>query len=119
MLAVNRNAPKQLFLWFGLTFLLGLSFLGMELYEFNHLITEGHTWQKSAFLSSFFTLVGIHGVHITAGLLWIGILMLYFKRRGLTESIGRKFKLLSIFWHFLDVVWIFIFTVVYLLGVIK
>jgi cytochrome o ubiquinol oxidase subunit 3 len=116
MLAVHRKSKSQTLLWFAVTFLLGLSFLAMELYEFNNLIAEGHTPQKSAFLSSFFTLVGAHGLHIFSGLLWLGILLVYVVFRGLNESATRKLALLSLFWHFLDIVWIFIFTVVYLLG---
>lgn len=117
MLAARRKQLSLTFLWFGLTFLLGISFLGMELYEFSHLLSEGYSWQTSAFLSSFFTLVGTHGVHILGGLLWFAIMFGYIARRGLTESAIRKFIWLSIFWHFLDVVWIFIFTIVYLMGV--
>jgi cytochrome o ubiquinol oxidase subunit 3 len=105
-------------LWFGLTFLLGLAFIGMELYEFNHLIHEGHTWQSSAFLSSFFSLIGTHGLHITAGLIWLSILLGYMIMKGLNENVTRKLALLSVFWHFLDIVWIFIFTFVYLMGVV-
>ncbi len=116
MLGVHRKSKAQTLLWFGVTFLLGLSFLSMELYEFSNLIAEGHTPQKSAFLSSFFTLVGAHGIHIFSGLLWLGILLVYVIFRGLNESATRKLALLSLFWHFLDIVWIFIFTVVYLLG---
>ena len=87
--------------------------------EFSTLIHEGNTPQKSAFLSAFFTLVGTHGLHIISGLLWLGIMLIYMIRRGLTESATRKLTLLSIFWHLLDVVWIFIFTVVYLMGALK
>jgi cytochrome o ubiquinol oxidase subunit 3 len=115
--AMYQKHKNQVLLWFVITFLLGLSFLGMEISEFGHLISEGETFQKSAFLSSYFTLVGTHGLHITAGLLWLGILLIYTATRGLTENVIRKFTLLSLFWHFLDIVWIFIFTIVYLMGV--
>jgi cytochrome o ubiquinol oxidase subunit 3 len=118
MLAVRRQNKKQALLWLSLTFALGLSFLGMELYEFNHLVSEGFTWQHSAFLSAFFTLVGTHGLHITGGLLWLAILLAFIAKRGITDSAVRKLTLFSIFWHFLDVVWIFIFTIVYLMGVV-
>ena len=117
MIAAHQNKKKNVLAWFGITFLLGLSFLGMELYEFSHLIHEGHTWQTSAFLSAFFTLVGTHGLHITGGLIWLGIVLGYILLRGLNANATRKLLLLSIFWHFLDIVWIFIFTVVYLMGV--
>jgi cytochrome o ubiquinol oxidase subunit 3 len=101
---------------FVLTFLLGVIFLAMEFSEFSHLISEGNGPNRSAFLSSFFTLVGTHGLHITAGLFWMGILLVQILRRGITDANLRKLTLFSLFWHFLDVVWIFIFTVVYLFG---
>jgi cytochrome o ubiquinol oxidase subunit 3 len=118
MLASYRKNKQQVLAWFSLTFLLGASFLGMELFEFNHLISEGHTWQTSGFLSSFFTLVGTHGLHITIGLLWMGIMLIYIARKGINDSAMRKLTLLSLFWHFLDIVWIFLFTIVYLMGVL-
>jgi cytochrome o ubiquinol oxidase subunit 3 len=116
MLAARANKKSQVFIWFGITFLLGLSFLGLELSEFSKLVSEGNGWQRSAFLSSFFTLVATHGLHITVGLLWMGICLTAVGVKGLTHSVTRKLALLSLFWHFLDIVWIFIFTVVYLMG---
>ncbi len=116
MLSIQKNSKKQTLAWFGVTFILGLSFLGLELKEFSNLISSGNTPQSSAFLSSFFTLVGTHGLHITVGLLWILISMIMIWKRGLTPSIANKLKRLSLFWHFLDIIWIFIFTVVYLMG---
>jgi len=116
MVALRQNAKNLVLIWFAITFLLGLSFLGLELSEFSKLVMEGNSWQRSAFLSSFFALVGTHGLHITSGLLWMGIAMIYTMKNGLTKSIARKLTLLSLFWHFLDIVWIFIFTIVYLLG---
>lgn len=116
VLAARREDVKQVFLWFGITFLLGITFLSMELNEFSHLIVDGNSFQRSAFLSSFFTLVGTHGLHIATGLLWMGVLFVYIMRRGLTKSAVNKLTLLSLFWHFLDIVWIFIFTIVYLFG---
>lgn len=101
-----------------ITFLLGASFVGMELSEFSRLFANGYSFHRSAFLSSYFALVGTHGLHITVGLLWMAILFCFLIKRGLTESNVRKLTLLSIFWHFLDIVWIFIFTIVYLMGVI-
>jgi len=101
---------------FGITFLLGASFLGLELSEFSKLIAEGNGFQKSAFLSSFFTLVGTHGLHITIGLLWMAIMIVQIGRHGLRKSYLRKLTLLTLFWHFLDIVWIFIFTIVYLMA---
>jgi cytochrome o ubiquinol oxidase subunit 3 len=98
------------------TFLLGAGFLAMELHEFRNLILEGHSWQASASLSSFFTLVATHGAHITCGLLWILVMSVRVIQTGLNPGNLRRLTILSLFWHFLDVVWIFIFTFVYLLG---
>lgn len=117
MLALHRRDKQQVIRWFAVTFLLGLAFLGLEIYEFSQLIHEGNSWQRSGFLSAFFILVGTHGLHITAGLMWIVALLAQVKRRGLTHSLVRKLTLLSLFWHFLDIIWIFIFTVVYLMGI--
>ena len=100
------------------TFILGAAFLGMELYEFSNLINEGLSWRASASMSSFFALVGMHGLHIFAGLIWLFIIILYIKKRGLIPLSLRKLTLFSLFWHFLDIVWIFIFTIVYLMGAI-
>lgn len=100
----------------GATFLLGLAFLGMELGEFIHLVQEGHSWRASGFLSAFFTLVGTHGAHIMVGLLWIIVAMIQIARRGLTPQNSQRLTLLGMFWHFLDLIWIFIFSLVYLLG---
>lgn len=118
MLAVGKQARNQVLVWFGITFLLGLAFLGMELFEFNKLIAEGASWKRSAFLSSFFTLVGTHGLHITVGLLWMAVSMVMIWKKGLTPFVNSKLTRLTLFWHFLDIVWIFIFTIVYLLGAI-
>ncbi|HSX09894.1 MAG TPA: cytochrome o ubiquinol oxidase subunit III [Candidatus Saccharimonadales bacterium] len=117
-LGVRQNNKNQVLLWLGITFLLGLSFLGLEISEFSKLVKEGNSWQRSAFLSSYFTLVATHGLHITVGLFWMAICMIKVKSQGLTVGIGRKLTLLSLFWHFLDIVWIFIFTIVYLMGAI-
>ncbi len=116
--AMRNNDKNQILLWFGVTFLLGLSFLILELTEFHKLVTEGNSWQKSAFLSSYFSLVATHGLHITAGLFWMLITLIKVKSKGLTEGLSRKLTLISLFWHFLDIVWIFIFTIVYLMGAI-
>jgi cytochrome o ubiquinol oxidase subunit 3 len=116
MLAAQRRDKRQILVWFAVTALLGLSFLVMELSEFNKLVIDGDSWRQSGFLSSYFTLVGTHGLHITIGLIWIAVMMFFVVKRGLTESILKRLTLLSLFWHFLDVVWIFIFTIVYLFG---
>jgi cytochrome o ubiquinol oxidase subunit 3 len=99
------------------TFILGAMFLTMELSEFSSLVSQGNSWQRSGFLSAFFTLVGTHGLHIATGLLWMGVLLVTVMRRGITSVTTRQVQLLSLFWHFLDVIWIFIFTIVYLMGV--
>lgn len=99
------------------TGVLGVSFLTLELTEFSHLIADGNSFQRSGFLSSYFSLVGTHGLHITFGLLWMVILLAFLAKRGLRESMVRKITLFSMFWHFLDIVWIFIFSIVYLMGV--
>jgi cytochrome o ubiquinol oxidase subunit 3 len=104
-------------MWFGLTFLLGLAFLTLELREFQHLAAIGDSWRRSGFLSGYFTLVGTHGLHITVGLLWMAVMLAKVYSIGLTRSTVRRLTMLSLFWHFLDVVWIFIFTIVYLMGV--
>lgn len=114
MVAARRGNKNLTLLLFGITFILGALFLRIELTEFSKFIHEGHTLQTNAFLSSFFVLVGTHGLHITSGLLWMGITMFYVIKRGLNPHLVRKLSLLSLFWHFLDIVWIFIFTIVYL-----
>lgn len=114
MIAARRGDKNQVIAWFGLTFVLGLAFLSMELTEFSKLIQDGHTMGSSAFLSSFFILVGTHGLHILLGLLWMAVVLLFMVKRGLTQPMLRKLALLSMYWHFLDIVWIFIFTIVYL-----
>lgn len=98
------------------TLLLGVWFIGLELSEFSKLVNEGYSWQTSAFLSSFFVLVGTHGLHIIVGLLWGSVLAWTIARRKATPALIHKFGLFSLFWHFLDIVWIFIFTIVYVFG---
>lgn len=110
---------KKMQLWLGLTVLLGLVFLGCEIYEFNHYVHEfGHTFGSSAFGSAFYTLVGFHGAHVTFGLGWILALMIRNSKRGLTLYNAPKFYVASLYWHFIDVVWVFIFSVVYLMGMV-
>lgn len=117
LLAAKAGKQTATLILFGLTFLLGASFLVMELSEFAKLAHEGHSWQASAFLSSFFTLVGTHGAHILAGLIWMAVMMVRVVQKGLSVNNLRRLSLLALFWHFLDVIWIFIFTIVYLMGV--
>jgi cytochrome o ubiquinol oxidase subunit 3 len=116
MLAAQRKAKHEVLFWLGVTFLLGALFLGLELHEFSKMAAEGNSWRRSGFLSSYFTLVGTHGAHITIGLIWMAVMGLYVRSRGLTDSVRKRLILLSLFWHFLDVIWIFIFTIVYLYG---
>lgn len=118
ILAAHSRRKEMVLALLSITFLLGLGFLTLELTEFRHLALEGNSWRRSGFLSSFFTLVGTHGLHIAIGLLWMGIMMVQVLRRGLANATVRKLTMLSLFWHFLDVVWIFIFSIVYLMGVI-
>lgn len=118
IISVYENNAKKAIVWFWITFALGLSFLIMELTEFHRLAADGNIPQRSAFLSSFFALVGTHGFHIAVGLLWMIISIITIQKRGLTPHTNSKLTRLALFWHFLDVVWIFIFTVVYLMGVL-
>ena len=116
LLASVRGLKKQTFGWLFVTFALGVAFLGMELYEFMMLIGEGHGPQQSAFLSSYFTLVATHGIHIAIGLLWMTVVMVQLWRRNFKKTDVNRLALLGLFWHFLDIIWIFIFSFVYLIG---
>ena len=118
MLQKQQNKVGGTLAWLAVTGLFGLCFLGLELYEFHHLIHEGAGPQRSAFLSAFFTLVGTHGLHVTFGLIWLVTLMVQVSRHGLIMENRRRLMCLSMFWHFLDVVWIGVFTFVYLMGVL-
>jgi len=118
MLEMQRNRLRPTIAWLVVTGLLGLCFLSVELYEFAHLIHDGATPQRSAFLSSFFALVGTHGLHVTFGIVWLVTLMVQIGRRGFIPENKRRLMCLSMFWHFLDVVWIGVFTFVYLMGVL-
>ena len=115
--AQGRRAPTQA--WLAITAVFGLAFLGIELHEFAHMIAEGATPHRSAFLSCFFTLVGTHGLHVTFGLIWLATLMIQIQQRGLGPANVRRLTCLSMFWHFLDIVWIGVFTFVYLFGVLR
>ena len=119
MLAMNDGKRGATQLWLAITGLFGLAFLGIELSEFRHLIHEGATPQTSAFLSSFFTLVGTHGLHVTFGVIWMVVLMVQVQVKGLIPANRRRLMCLSLFWHFLDVIWIGVFTFVYLMGMLR
>ncbi len=116
MLARNRGRRGEVIGWLVVTFLLGASFVGLEVREFSILIMEGNGPGRSAFLSAFCTLVGTHGLHVTCGLIWMAVLTLQIAGRGLDGAAGTRMMTLSMFWHFLDIVWICVFTFVYLLG---
>ncbi|MEW6707206.1 MAG: cytochrome o ubiquinol oxidase subunit III [Pseudomonadota bacterium] len=118
MISMQHGRKKGVLAWLAVTGLLGLGFLGIELYEFAHLVHEGAGPQRSAFLSSFFTLVGTHGLHVTFGVIWLVTLMVQVNKLGLIHENKRRLVCLSMFWHFLDVVWIGVFTFVYLMGVL-
>lgn len=110
---------KGVQLWMGITVLLGFSFLCIEIYEFYHYVHIGFGYTHSAFSSAFFTLVGMHGVHVVIGLIWITGLIIRNQSRGLNLYNAPKYFVASLYWHFIDVVWVFIFTVVYLMGVLS
>ncbi len=118
MLAVHDGKKKRVLLGLAVTFLLGLGFVSMEILEFHRLIVAGHGPDRSAFLSSFFTLVGTHGTHVTFGLIWMAVMMGQVAVKGLTSPVQSRLLRLSMFWHFLDLIWIGIFSLVYLMGVV-
>jgi len=118
MLQKQHNKVGGTLGWLVVTGLFGLCFLSVELFEFHHLIHEGATPQSSAFLSAFFALVGTHGLHVTFGTVWMVVLMIQIGKHGLIHENKRRLMCLSMFWHFLDVVWIGVFTFVYLMGVL-
>ena len=118
MIAMQHGKKNGVLAWLAITGLFGLGFLSLEITEFAHLIHEGAGPQRSAFLSSFFTLVGTHGLHVTFGTIWLVTLMVQVQKLGLIAENKRRLMCLSMFWHFLDVVWIGVFTFVYLMGVL-
>ncbi|MBO1000665.1 cytochrome aa3 quinol oxidase subunit III [Bacillus sp. SD075] len=114
--AMRLGRQKATLGFFIITLILGLGFLGVEIYEFVEYVHEGATIQTSAFLSSLFTLLGTHGAHVTLGLFWGTFIIMQIKKRGMTPETTNKAFIFSLYWHFLDVVWIFIFSFVYLKG---
>jgi cytochrome o ubiquinol oxidase subunit 3 len=118
LLSSLRSEKHKILGWLAVTFLLGASFVGIELNEFMQMVHEGNSWRRSAFLSSFFTLVGTHGLHVSIGLLWMTVMMGQVYWLGVTVDTFRRLVVFNLFWHFLDLVWIFIFSFVYLLGVV-
>lgn len=116
MLAANANDLSKLYKWLWITFALGAGFLGMELYEFVHFSMLGATpWSAGAW-SAFYGLLGTHGLHVFFGLIWIVVLMKHIKQQGLTENNRVRLVCLSLFWHFLDIIWVCVYSVVFLVG---
>ena len=118
ILTARQNLKRAALSFLAITFVLGVSFIAMEINEFYHLAHHGNSWSRSAFLSAFFTLVGTHGLHVTVGLIWMLSVGLQVFFRGINEKTLPKLSYLGLFWHFLDIVWIFVFTIVYLMGAI-
>lgn len=119
ILAVQRRRVRWVLAGLAVTFLLGVGFVGMEIHEFFGMVAEGHGPEVSAFLSSYFTLVGTHGTHVTVGLIWMTVMMGQVAVKGLTAPVQSRLVRLSMYWHFLDIVWIGIFSIVYLMGVVQ
>jgi cytochrome o ubiquinol oxidase subunit 3 len=117
MIALHEDRRRQTLRWLGITFLLGLGFVLMEIHEFRELILAGHGPDRSGFLSAYFTLVGTHGLHVSFGLLWILVMTAQVGLKGLSAPVRGRLQRLSLFWHFLDIVWIGVFSLVYLSGV--
>jgi cytochrome c oxidase subunit 3 len=116
MMSMHAGKVKAMLNWFIITIVMGLAFLVLEITEFRTYVSEHHTFAGSAFGTSFYTLVGFHGAHVAFGVCWIGLLVYQGYRKGLTVVTAPKFYVASLYWHFIDVVWVFIFTVVYLMG---
>jgi cytochrome o ubiquinol oxidase subunit III len=117
MLAMHRGSRQAVLGWLAVTFLLGSGFIVMELHEFHAMIAAGAGPARSAFLSAFFTLVGTHGTHVSLGLVWMLVMVVQVYTKGLTTPVRARLLCLGMFWHFLDIVWIGVFTIVYLMGV--
>ncbi|MBB1117030.1 cytochrome o ubiquinol oxidase subunit III [Stenotrophomonas sp. W1S232] len=116
MIALHKAQKGQMFFWLAITWLLGAGFMAMEIWEFNHLVHQGYGPDHSAFLSAFFALVGTHGLHVTGGLIWLTVMFIQLSQDGLTQRNKTRMACLSLFWHFLDLIWIGVFSVVYLTG---
>ena len=116
-LAMGRRSRGATLGWLAVTFVLGLAFVGMEVHEFAHMVADNAGPDRSAFLSSFFTLVATHGLHVTCGLIWMAIMMVLVVKKGFTPSTESRLNCLSLFWHFLDIIWVGVFSLVYLFGV--
>jgi cytochrome o ubiquinol oxidase subunit 3 len=117
-LAMKSGEKERMLSWLAVTFLLGLGFVGLEIREFHGMVRAGAGPDRSGFLSAFFTLVGTHGLHVTFGLIWILIMTSQVIIKGLTIPVASRFLRLGLFWHFLDIIWIGIFSIVYLPGIL-
>jgi len=118
LVALHRAKRCGVLFWLVVTFLLGLTFLGLEFHAFSAILASGYSWQSSAFLSAYFTLLGVHALHVVVGLIWIAILMIQIKMQNLTTMIKTRLICMGLFWNFLTIIWLVIFTVVYLMGAI-
>jgi len=116
-MAVGSRRRGATYFFAAVTFALGAAFVALEVREFAGMIAEGASPQRSAFLSAFFTLVGCHGLHVTAGLLWLTLLMIHVAIKGFAANVERRLLCFALFWHALDIIWVWLFTVVYLMGV--
>lgn len=117
-LALQRGQTRRIIGWLAVTFVFGACFIGLEIHEFISLINEGASFARSAFLSAFFALVGTHGAHVTFGLIWIAVMIGQVAVKGVTAPVASRLTRLSLFWHFLDLIWIAVFSTVYLAGVV-
>jgi cytochrome o ubiquinol oxidase subunit 3 len=116
-LSVNARRRAAIYFFAFVTFVLGAAFLSLEIREFADMIARGADPQRSAFLSAFFTLVGCHGLHVSAGLVWLAVMMTQVAVKGIRASVERRLLCFALFWHALDIIWVWLFTVVYLMGV--
>jgi cytochrome o ubiquinol oxidase subunit III len=116
-LAVNTRRRRDTYLFALFTFVLGAIFVYLELHEFAAMVARDAAPQRSALLSAFFTLVGCHGLHVTAGLIWLAVMMAQVAVRGFRASVERRLLCFALFWHALDIIWVWLFTAVYLMGV--
>lgn len=116
VLSLPSRKKQRTIAWLLITLALGLMFLTLEIHEFSSLLSDGYSWTTNGFLSAFFVLVGTHGLHILIGLIWIIVMAWQVTRKGLTNANTRRLTTFGLYWHFLDVIWIFIFTIVYLMG---
>lgn len=118
MVSLRKNCKNKMMPWLLITLVLGLIFVGMEFNQFANLINNGYSWKNSAFLSAYFSLVGLQGLHVATALLWLVILMIQLTKQNVTITMKTRFSCFGLFWDFLNIVWVFIFTIVYLMGAI-